>query len=59
MESQVLVIDFMDEAVDIEQPGVRDYIGSARIPLREAYIKGSMTGKFALLDDERDQNGEV
>ena len=33
IKNNVLKIDFIDESVDITQPGMRDYIGSARIPL--------------------------
>lgn len=33
--------------------GVRDYIGSVRIPLREVMIKGSVEGRFAVMDENR------
>lgn len=33
--------------------GVRDYIGSVRIPLREVMIKGSIEGRFAVMDENR------
>lgn len=49
----MLVIDLLDEAVDIAQAGARDYIGSARIPLREAHVKGQIKGTFAILDEQR------
>lgn len=40
METQVLTIDLIDDAVDISKTAARDYIGSVRIPLREAFVKG-------------------
>ena len=35
MSANVLKIDFIDESVDITEQGNRDYIGSARVPLRD------------------------
>jgi len=49
----VLVIDLIDESVDMEQAGQRDYIGSVRIPLREVVIKGSVQGQFTVIDENR------
>lgn len=59
METQVLVIDLIDEAVDISRPGARDYIGSVRVPLREALVKGQIMGTFPVIDENRAQNGEL
>ena len=55
----MLVVDLIDEAVDISKPGARDYIGSSRIPLREAFVKGTVEGTFPVIDENRSQNGEL
>lgn len=39
--------------------GMRDYIGSVRIPLREVIIKGSISGTFAVIDEQRRQTGDL
>jgi hypothetical protein len=39
--------------------GARDYIGSVRIPLREVMIKGSIEGRFAVMDENRNQTGDL
>lgn len=39
--------------------GVRDYIGSVRVPLREVIIKGSVEGTFAVMDENRNQTGDL
>jgi hypothetical protein len=33
LQKMVLKIDFIDESVDLEEQGARDYIGTAQIPL--------------------------
>lgn len=53
MKTQVLVIDLIDESVDMTIQGMRDYIGSVRIPLREVIIKGAVNGTFSVLDENR------
>lgn len=57
MKTQVLVIDLIDEAVDLTQTGMRDYIGSVRIPLKEVIIKGVISGTFTVIDENRRQCG--
>lgn len=59
MKSQVLTIDLIDESVDMTVSGMRDYIGSVRIPLREVIIKGVISGTFALIDEQRRQTGDL
>ena len=59
MKSQVLTIDLIDESVDMTVSGMRDYIGSVRIPLREVIIKGSISGTFAVIDEQRRQTGDL
>lgn len=59
MKSQVLTIDLIDESVDMTVSGMRDYIGSVRIPLREVIIKGSISGSFAVIDEQRRQTGDL
>lgn len=49
----------IDESVDLTLGGVRDYIGSVRIPLRDVIIKGSVEGKFAVIDENRNQTGDL
>jgi len=39
--------------------GMRDYIGSVRIPLREVIIKGAISGTFAVIDEQRRQTGDL
>jgi len=55
----VLTIDLIDESVDITVAGMRDYIGSVRIPLREVIIKGAISGTFAVIDEQRRQTGDL
>lgn len=59
MKSQVLTIDLIDESVDMTVSGMRDYIGSVRIPLREVIIKGVISGTFAVIDEQRRQTGDL
>ena len=59
MKNNVLQIDLIDESVDMTMPSNRDYIGSVRIPLREAVTKGSISGTFALMDENRTQTGDL
>lgn len=55
----MLTIDLIDEAVDISKTAARDYIGSVRIPLREAFVKGKVEGTFPVIDENRSSNGEL
>lgn len=55
----MLTIDLIDESVDITVAGMRDYIGSVRIPLREVIIKGAISGTFAVIDEQRRQTGDL
>lgn len=50
LDKHVLSIDFIDEGVDISKVGSKDYIGSVRIPLREASNKGSLEGSYPVMD---------
>ena len=53
------MIDLIDESVDMTILGQRDYIGSARIPLREVLLKGSITGDFNVYDENRRMTGQL
>ena len=59
MKTQVLTIDLIDESVDMTVSGMRDYIGSVRIPLREVLVKGNISGTFAVIDEQRRQTGDL
>lgn len=59
MKNNVLQIDVIDESVDMTMPENRDYIGSVRIPLKEAVTKGLVHGTFALMDENRTQTGDL
>ena len=59
MKNQVLTIDLIDESVDMTVSGMRDYIGSVRIPLREVLVKGAISGTFAVIDEQRRQTGDL
>ena len=54
-----MTIDLIDDAVDISKTAARDYIGSVRIPLREAFVKGRVEGTFPVIDENRGSNGEL
>lgn len=41
------------------EPGMRDYIGSVRIPLREIVTKTVCAGDFAVMDENRRQTGDL
>jgi hypothetical protein len=59
MKTQCLQIDLIDESVDMTEPGMRDYIGSVRIPLREVVTKTVCAGDFAVMDENRRQTGDL
>ena len=59
MKSNVLKIDFIDESVDITQPGGRDYIGSARVRLDELWQKSKVEGEVPVRDEHNNQQGSV
>jgi len=61
MKNNVLKIDFIDESVDINQPGQRDYIGSARIPLIELWSKSKIDSAlpFPIMDENDREAGAV
>lgn len=50
MRQTVLKIDFIDESVEMDQAGVKDYIGSARIPLSELLVKKSLQAEYPITD---------
>ena len=43
----------IDESVDMTQAGMRDYIGSVKIPLSEVVTKGVVAGTYAVIDENR------
>mmetsp|Transcript_16383 Transcript_16383/g.11526 ORF Transcript_16383/g.11526 Transcript_16383/m.11526 type:complete len:136 (-) Transcript_16383:1886-2293(-) len=59
MKNHTLKIDFIDDSVDIRQTSMRDYIGSARIDLRELLRKGKLDMNAPIIDDLRNQTGSV
>lgn len=59
MNTQLLQIDLIDESVDMTVAGMRDYIGSVRIPLRKLMITGSIADTFAVVDENRRKTGEL
>ena len=59
MKTQCLQVDLIDESVDMTEPGMRDYIGSVRIPLREVVTKTVVAGDFAVMDENRRQTGDL
>ena len=59
MRTQLLQIDLIDESVDMTAPGMRDYIGSVRIPLREVLEKGSIMGTFQVIDENSTNCGTL
>lgn len=57
LKNEVLKIDLIDESVDYTDVNLRDYIGSARIPLRELISKGRFSGVFPVQDEQRNNCG--
>ena len=41
------------------QAGMRDYIGSVKIPLSEVVTKGVVAGTYAVIDENRKQTGDL
>ena len=58
MKNQVLKIDFIDESVEMRE-GQNDYIGSARIPLREILTNEVVADTFPVKDEVGRENGRV
>lgn len=59
MRQHFLKIDFIDESVDLmTQPDVSDYIGSARIPLKEV-SDAPLTRKLPIINEKNMQMGHV
>ena len=59
MKMSFLKIDFIDESVKNIQANVRDYIGSARIPLKELLAREEIQGDFDLMDEYGSVTGKV
>lgn len=59
MKKHVLKIDFIDDSVDISQVSMRDYIGSARIPLRDLLRQKHISGTYPIIDDLKHETGQV
>jgi len=59
MNSTILKIDFIDESVEMTATGSRDYIGSARIPLKELMTRGLMEGDVLIKDEHGSNTGKV
>lgn len=59
MEKTVFKIDFIDESVEMNQAGARDYIGSARIPLGviDLKTKGIFEQKIDIKDEHQGSTG--
>ena len=52
-------IDFIDESVEMTQEGARDYIGSARIPLRDLLASGELIANVPIKDEHGMETGAV
>ena len=59
MNSSILKIDFIDESVEMAAAGARDYIGSARIPLKNLMSQGSLEGDVEIRDEHSGITGKV
>ena len=59
MKNTVFRIDFIDESVEMTQDGARDYIGSARIPLRDLLSSGELIVNIPIKDEHSSQTGAV
>lgn len=59
MNSSILKIDFIDDSVEMAAQGARDYIGSARIPLKNLMGQGQMEGDVEIRDEHSGITGKV
>lgn len=59
MKKEFFKIDFIDESVEMTQQGARDYIGSARIPLKELLARGELAGEVEIRDEHAGITGRV
>lgn len=61
MKTQLLKIDLIDESVDISKSDARDYIGSARISLKELLLRDreEITDFFPVKDENGNENGRM
>jgi hypothetical protein len=59
MRKQTFKIDFIDESVDMTQKNLRDYIGSARIPLSAVFEKKEFIRRVTVVDEMQRNAGEV
>ena len=59
MKTTVFKIDFIDESVEMNQEGARDYIGSARIPLQNLLTRGEISGDLEVMDEYGGITGKV
>ena len=59
MNNTILKIDFIDDSADMAASGTRDYIGSARIPLKELMTRGTMEGDVQIRDEHAAVTGKV
>ena len=59
MNTSILKIDFIDESVEMTASGARDYIGSARIPLKNLLTQGSLEGDVEIRDEHSGITGKV
>ncbi len=58
MKTGVLKIDFIDDSVEAME-GQRDYIGSARIPLRQLMMDDHIADNYAVVDEVGKEHGRV
>ena len=59
VKNEVFKIDFIDESVEMHQDGARDYIGSARIPLKNLLTRGEISGDLEVRDEYGGITGKV
>ena len=59
MKLSFLKIDFIDESQKNIRSDIRDYIGSARIPLKLVLNQGEISNDFQLYDEHENPTGKV
>ena len=59
LQKEMLRIDFIDESVDLDDHGARDYIGTARIPLHPLIKHNSIDAEFAVKDENEQHCGRI
>jgi len=53
------MVNFIDESVEIRQRDISDYIGSARLPLKDLLTKETVEGTLPIKNEKHIQTGTV